>query len=84
VTWEIVAGLLTLCGTMVTLGTVLAKLVKTLTKLDVTLVSLEQTVADDRRINSAEHAEMRAQLQNHEGRISKLEWRRLSNGEPRD
>ena len=44
-TWEIVAGLLTLCGTMVTLGTVLAKLVKTLTKLDVTLVSLEQTAA---------------------------------------
>jgi len=69
-TWEIVAGLLTLCGTMVTLGTVLAKLVKTLTRLDVTLAALERAVGEDRRKNGAEHAEMR-----HEGRITRLEWR---------
>ncbi|HHW25578.1 MAG TPA: hypothetical protein PK778_09050 [Bacillota bacterium] len=74
-TWEIVAGLLTLCGTMVTLGTVLAKLVKTLTRLDVTLAALERAVGEDRRKNGAEHAEMRAKLESHEGRITRLEWR---------
>lgn len=74
-TWEIVAGLIALIGCAISLGGVLAKLVRTLTRLDVTLTALDKTVGDDRRINNAEHTEFRGKLNNHEGRISKLEFR---------
>lgn len=74
-TWEIVAGLIALCGTAISLGGVLAKLIRTLTRLDVTLASLERLVNEDRRINTAEHADIRSRLDNHEGRITKLEYR---------
>lgn len=74
-TWEIVVGLITISGAAVTLGTVLARLVRTLTRLDVTLTALDKTVGDDRRINNAEHTAFRGKLDNHEGRISKLEIR---------
>ncbi len=83
-TWEIVVGLIALIGCAISLGGVLAKLVRTLTRLEVTISALESTLAELKSGNDAAHREMRAQLQNHEGRISKLEWRRLSNGEPRD
>lgn len=74
-TWEIIAGLIALCGTAVSLGGVLVKLVRTLTRLDVTLAALERTVSSERHVNRAEHSEMRTRLENHEGRITKLEWR---------
>jgi len=76
-TWEIIAGLIALCGMAISLGGVLAKLVRTLTRLDITLTALDRTVGEDRRSNCAEHAEMRAKLENHEGRITKLEWREV-------
>lgn len=74
-TWEIVTGLITLAGIAVTLGTVLAKLIRTLTKLDVTLTALDKSVGEDRRVNGEEHADMRNKLENHEGRITKLEFK---------
>jgi hypothetical protein len=74
-TWEIIAGLIALCGAAVSLGTVLARLVRTLTRLDITLTALDKSVGEDRRINSEEHADIRARLNAHEGRITKLEWR---------
>jgi hypothetical protein len=74
-TWEIVAGLIAICGAAVSLGTVLARLVRTLTRLDVTLATLDKTIGEDRRINSEERADMRARINAHEGRITKLEWR---------
>jgi urea transporter len=46
-TWEIVVGLITICGAAVTLGTVLARLVRTLTRLDAS----EWAAELDRRIN---------------------------------
>ena len=44
-TWEIIAGLIALCGAAVSLGTVLAKLVRALTRLEVTISTLETTLA---------------------------------------
>ena len=47
-TWEIATGLIALVGFCVTIGTVLAKLVHTLTRLDVTLGAL---IEEDRENN---------------------------------
>lgn len=74
-TWEIVVGLIALIGCAISLGGVLAKLVKTLTRLDVTLTALDKSVGEDRRVNSEEHADMRNKLENHEGRITKIEFK---------
>ena len=74
-TWEIVVGLIALIGCAISLGGVLAKLVKTLTRLDVTLTALDKSVGEDRRINNEQHAEFESKLENHEGRITKLEFR---------
>lgn len=72
-TWEIVAGLIALCGTAISLGGVLAKLVRTLTRLDITLTALDKSVGEDRRANNEEHTRFRDRLDNHERRIYSLE-----------
>ena len=73
-TWEIVAGLITLALAAVSIGSPLWRLSKAITKLDVTLAGLDKTVNEDRQLNRKEHTEMREQLQEHETRISHLEW----------
>ncbi len=72
-TWEIVLGIIAMCGAGVTLGGVLAKLVHTLTRLDVTLASLDKSVGEDRQMNISEHKMMCGRLENHEVRISSIE-----------
>jgi hypothetical protein len=73
-TWEIVAGLITLALAAASIGSPLWRLSKAITKLDVTLAGLDKTVNEDRQLNRKEHTEMREQLQEHETRISHLEW----------
>jgi len=45
-TWEIVVGLIALIGCAISLGGVLAKLVRALTRLEVTISTLETTLAE--------------------------------------
>lgn len=73
-TWEIVVGLITLCGVAVSLGTVLAKLVRALTRLEVTISALETTLAELKSGNDAAHREIWDELEEHDERITKLEY----------
>lgn len=72
-TWEIVTGLIVIVGALVSLGTVLAKLIKTLTTLDVTLKNLQENINKDSESNSKTHDRIFDKLDDHEGRISYLE-----------
>ena len=72
-TWEIVLGLIALVGVCITIGTVLAKLVHTLTRLDVTLGAL---IEEDRENNikcKNDRRDIHRQLDEHEIRIHDLE-----------
>lgn len=73
-TWEIVAGLIALCGVAVSLGSVLAKLVRALTRLEITISALETTLAELKSGNDAAHREMWDELEEHDERITKLEY----------
>ena len=73
-TWEIVVGLIALCGVAVSLGTVLAKLVRALTRLEVTISTLETTLAELKSGNDAAHREIWGELEEHDERITKLEY----------
>ena len=73
--WEIVLGIIALCGAGVTLGGVLAKLIHTLTRLDVTLTALDKTVGEDKSANEREHSAIHNKLDDHEGRIKHIEFK---------
>lgn len=47
-TWEIIAGLIIITGCLISLGTILTKLVATLTRLDVTLRNVQRMVDETR------------------------------------
>ena len=72
-TWEILAALITIVGSMTALGSVLAKLVRTLTKLDDTLVRLKDDVDKLRDGNRESHKRIYEKLDVCEERISGLE-----------
>lgn len=73
-TWEIIAGLIALIGCAISLGGVLAKLVKTLTRLEVTISTLETTLAELKSGNDAAHREIWDEIEEHDERITKLEY----------
>lgn len=79
-TWEIVAGIITLVGFMVTILGLFAKLIGTLARLDETIKHLQETIAQDRDDNKAAHDLLFKKthahseiLDNHELRIHDLE-----------
>lgn len=72
-TWEIIASLIVIVGCLVSLGTVLARLVGTLTRLDVTLAALDKAVREDRDSNTKTHERIYTRLDDHETRIGVLE-----------
>lgn len=73
-TWEIVVGLIALIGCAISLGGVLAKLVRALTRLEVTISTLETTLAELKSGNDAAHREIWDELEEHDERITKLEY----------
>ena len=73
-TWEIAVGLFTLLGMAVSLGTVLAKLVRALTRLELTISTLETTLAELKSGNDAAHREIWDEIEEHDERITKLEY----------
>ena len=74
-TWEILAALITIVGSLTALGSVLAKLVRTLTKLDQTLKRLKEDVDNLRDCNRESHKRIYEKLDLCEERISELERR---------
>lgn len=83
-TWEIVAGIIALIGVFGTVATWSSKLSRTLTSLESTLKSLQITLKELKDHNHETHKEFRTKLDNHEGRITRLEdWKNQNNIPPK-
>ena len=72
-TWEIMSALIVIVGTLVSLGTVLAKLIRVLTRLDDTVKQLRADLDRQREENRESHPRIYDRLDNHESRIVELE-----------
>ena len=74
-TWEILAALITVVLALVTLGTVLGRLIRTLTKLDCAVESFGATISDMKAKSAKTHAVIFDKLEKHEEQISGHELR---------
>ena len=72
-TWEILSALIVIVGTLVSLGTVLAKLIRVLTRLDDTVKQLRADLDRQREDNRESHKRIYDRLDDHESRIVELE-----------
>lgn len=72
-TWEMLSALIVIVGTLVSLGTVLAKLIRVLTRLDDTVKQLRADLDRQREENRESHKRIYDRLDNHESRIVELE-----------
>ena len=72
-TWEIMSALIVVVGTLISLGTVLAKLIRVLTRLDDTVKQLRADLDRQREENRESHKRIYDRLDNHESRIVELE-----------
>lgn len=72
-TWEILSALIVIVGTLISLGTVLAKLIRVLTRLDDTVKQLRADLDRQREENRESHKRIYDRLDNHESRIVELE-----------
>ena len=74
-TGEIVVGIISLVGFVVSIGTLLFKLSAVLTRLDVTVKDMQKANADDRKLKEAEHKEMFEILDEHGRTLADHEMR---------
>lgn len=72
-TWEILSALIVVVGTLISLGTVLAKLIRVLTRLDDTVKQLRADLDRQREDNNESHKRIYDRLDDHESRIVELE-----------
>ena len=72
-TWEMLSALIVIVGTLVSLGTVLAKLIRVLTRLDDTVKQLRADLDRQREENRESHKRIYDRLDDHEQRIVELE-----------
>ena len=72
-TWEMLSALIVIVGTLVSLGTVLAKLIRVLTRLDDTVKQLRANLDRQREENRESHKRIYDRLDDHESRIVELE-----------
>ncbi len=72
-TWEILSALIVVVGTLISLGTVLAKLIRVLTRLDDTVKQLRADLDRQREDNRESHKRIYDRLDDHESRIVELE-----------
>lgn len=72
-TWEILSALIVVVGTLISLGTVLAKLIRVLTRLDDTVKQLRADLDRQREENRESHKRIYDRLDDHESRIIELE-----------
>jgi hypothetical protein len=68
-TWEILLGLITVCGFLFTLCTLVFKLSKTLTTLEAAVTAFTEFKSDSK----VEHKEMHDKLEDYEKRIQTIE-----------
>lgn len=72
-TWEMLSALIVIVGTLVSLGTVLAKLIRVLTQLDDTVKQLRADLDRQREENRESRKRIYDRLDDHESRIVELE-----------
>lgn len=72
-TWEMLSALIVIVGTLISLGTVLAKLIRVLTRLDDTVKQLRADLDRQRVENRESHKRINDRLDDHEQRIVELE-----------
>ncbi len=72
-TWEMIAALISIVGSLIALGKVLAKLIGTLTKLDDTLIALKADFDRLRDGNKEAHRTIFSKLDEHSSRLTELE-----------
>lgn len=72
-TWEILSALIVVVGTLISLGAVLAKLIRVLTRLDDTVKQLRADLDRQREENRESHKRIYDRLDDHESRIIELE-----------
>ena len=72
-TWEMLSALIVIVGTLVSLGTVLAKLIRVLTRLDDTVKQLRADLDRQHVENRESHKRIYDRLDDHEQRIVELE-----------
>lgn len=72
-TWEILSALIVVVGTLISLGTVLAKRIRVLTRLDDTVKQLRADLDRQREENRESHKRIYDRLDDHESRIVELE-----------
>lgn len=72
-TWEIVAGIISLIGVFGLVASWTSKLTKTLTNLEAVLNALKDTLQELRDANGVDHKHFFKHLADHESRIERLE-----------
>lgn len=72
-TWEIVLGLIALFGALLSAGTQVAKLSRTLATLEAAVKELKSIIEELKTDNREEHHNIREILESHEKRISHCE-----------
>ena len=72
-TWEIVVGIIALCGFVASVASWVSKLSKTLASLQITLDALNKTLDEFKESNRESHRKFYDQLGQHEIRIQRLE-----------
>jgi len=71
--WEIVAGIITLVGFIISTGTIIAKLSGTLSKLQTTLASLNDLLSELKANNNEEHKTFLQNIADLDKRVRELE-----------
>lgn len=71
--WEIIAGLITIVAFLITEGSVIVKLSSTITKLQASIDLLDKILEELKGVNSEDHKQFNKTLFNHEGRIHEIE-----------
>lgn len=74
-TWEIVAGIITIALFLISFGTVLAKLIRTLTALDVTIKTLQNRIETETEAENKIHENIFRTLGRHGEEITDHETR---------
>lgn len=73
--WQIIASLITLIGCAISLGTILAKLVKVLTKLDITVANQGDQLKSFKEAADEEHRHFEKELNAHGRKLQEHELR---------
>lgn len=73
--WQTIASLITLIGCAVSLGTILAKLVKVLTKLEITVSNQGDQLKSFKKDADEEHKHFEKELNAHDKKLQEHELR---------